>query len=96
MVASLLLFPFKIDLRHDLVKEIIGHQQGDVFRLDSQNLKCEIHHFFHIIFAIWQIVDFFFTFFDRFGDVIFYFFDAMQDVCLPFSYPLCLVRISLF
>ena len=95
MVASLLLFSWEINLRHDLVKEIIGHQQGDVFRFNSKNLKCEVHHLLHIIFAIRQIV-FLFAFLDRFGDVIIYFIDSLQDTCLPFSYPLCLVCIGLF
>ena len=95
MVASLLLFPFELNLRHDLVKEIIGNQQGHVFRFNSKNLKCEVHHLVHIILAIWQI-GYFFAFLDRFGDVIFYFLHVLQDACFPFSYPLCLVCIGLF
>ena len=53
MVASLLLFSWEINLRHDLLKEIIGHQQGDVFWFNSKNLKRKVHHLLHIIFAIW-------------------------------------------
>ena len=53
MVASLLLFPLEINMRHDLVKEIISHQQGDVFWFNSKNLKCEVNHLVHIIFTIW-------------------------------------------
>ena len=53
MVACLLLFPLEIDLRHDLVKEIIGHQKRDIFRFDSKNLKCEVKHLFDIVLAPW-------------------------------------------
>ena len=90
LMMSLLFFPFEQDVLSDFVKEIISHQKGNVFRFYSQNLNCEVQHFFDVILARFQIG--FCVFFDSFDDVI----DTLSDDCIPFFVPFCLVCISLF
>ena len=94
-MASLLLLPFEKDLLCDFVKEIVGDQKGNIFRFDSQNLKCEVERLFDVILAPWQIFDLF-AFFYLFGDFIFKFLDALLDDRVPVSYSLRLVFLLLF
>ena len=68
LAVNLLLFPFKMDLLHDLIKQIFSHQKVTIFRFDSQNFDAEVQHLFNIFAACIQIVHFF-AFFDCFRDL---------------------------
>ena len=68
LAARLLRYSIKRDSLHDLVKQILSHQEFAIFSFDSHNFNAKVHGVFNIIAARVQIADFF-AFFYGFRDL---------------------------